>query len=448
MSINNITGSDYLIKQSKNKTKIKTMKYISKHLLFFAVAFSYIDSYAVKRTMIAMQSSAVNNCEHLGLQNILNASQCSTVVSLANQAANTFTSYKQTLLSMGRYQRLVNLTGTTCKRANLLDELIKQSNEGYTVDLYMFGHGGIDMIQLVGESLTGGSNGNLRSMLTEARSREGASFNFKLRLVYMGQCFASTLNDDWIAIGAEVSLGAGHLDYMTEPMSYSFVYNFVENHKTVAEARDIAFNDAKAFWTVASRASSLIAQGIGYESINDPKCDFWGNNTTQKSACKALTRIDQSKLVIAGNSKMIFYNEYQMSLNQTKTFEIQAKNIYNFAFFACIGEKYSITASSSDTWQNCTGCLIQPPACNANGYAPGPLDAGRRQPAYNQFAMVGETYEKLNDGLSYSNTHFSTGLSKIYSPVKNDYIGFFANDVLSGYGDNSGSITLTVTRIQ
>lgn len=424
------------------------MKHISKLLLPVIFMTCCLKSHAVNRTMIAVQSTAVCNCEYLGLQGILTSSQCSTVVSLANQAANTFTSYKQTLLSTGRYQRLVNLTGNSCKRANLLNELIKQSKDGYVVDLYLFGHGGPEFIELVGEFLTGGEGGNLRSMLTEARNREGASFNFKLRLVYMGECFASTLNDDWIAIGAKVSLGAGHLDYMTEPMSYSFVYNFVENHKTVAEARDIAFNDAKTFWTVTNRAASLVGQNIGYESTNDPKCDIWGDNTTQKNACKSLTRINQSKPVISGNANLIFHDEYQLALNQTKTFVIQAKEPYNFAFFACIGEKYTITASSTDTWQNCTGCPLPPPACNANGYTPTVLDAARRQTAYNQFAMVGETYEKLNDGLSYSGTHFNTGLSKTYTAVKNDYIGFFANDVLTGYGDNSGSITLTVKRIQ
>jgi hypothetical protein len=190
-------------------------------ILFVVILFSFcINSISQNRTMIAVQAEAVLASE-LGLREYLNDAQFNTVRNIANTIVNTFTSSKSQFQGAGKYQRIVNLNGNNCKRANLLAQLIEQTEDGFHVDLYIFGHGGPEKLMLFGDSLTGGSNGNIRSMLAEARRLKGSStFSFKLRLVYMGDCFASSLNDDWLAIGAKTSIGSEHLDYMPEPMAF------------------------------------------------------------------------------------------------------------------------------------------------------------------------------------------------------------------------------------
>jgi hypothetical protein len=398
--------------------------------------------------MIAVQAEAVLS-DQLGLQQYLTAAQFNTVKNIANNIVNTFTKSKSQFLGTGKYQRIVPLIGNDCKRSKLLAELIKQTVDGFHVDLYIFGHGGPETLLLNGESLTGGSNGNIRSLLAEARRLKGSgTFSFKLRMVYMGDCFASSLNDDWLAIGAKTSIGSEHLDYMPEPMAFSFLHNFVNEQRTVAAAANTAFSDARTFWTAASTASQLLGANIGYLNTNDPKCDAWGDNTTKIQNCKSKTRIDQSRLVVAGNSKLIFADQHQLAVNQSKTFSIGANKAYNFvSLYVAAGETYTFTTSSSDTWKNCNGCPFVEKTCNAGGYAKGPTDFPR-QGNLNMMSMVGEHFRKFNNAATYNNVAFLIGNSKTYSPNSNGFINIMANDILTGYADNAGSIVVTVKRTQ
>ena len=407
-----------------------------------------INAISQNRTMIAVQAEAVLDCQ-LGLEEYLTAAQFNTVKNIANNVVNTFTSYKSQLLGTGKYQRIVNLNASNCKRAKLLAQLIKETEDGFNVDLYIFGHGGPEKLMLFGDSLTGGINGNIRSMLAEARRIKGSStFSFKLRLVYMGDCFASSLNDDWLAIGAKTSIGSEHIDYMPEPMAFSFVHNFINEQRTVAAAANIAFNDARTFWTATSTASQLVGANIGYLNTNDPKCDAWGANSTKIQDCKNTTRIDQSRLVVAGNSKLIFADQHQFAVDQSKTFSIGANKAYNFvSLYVAAGETYTFSTSSSDTWTNCNGCPFVEKTCNAGGYAKGPTDFPR-QGNLSMMSMVGEHFRKFNDAGTYNNVAFLIGNSKTYSPNSNGFINIMANDILTGYADNAGTIAVTVTRTQ
>lgn len=401
-------------------------------------------AHSQNRTMIAVQSEAVLDGQ-LGLREYMTATQYNTVRSIANAVVNTFTSSKSHFQGAGKYQRIVTLSGATCRRANLLAELIKQSVDGFVVDLYIFGHGGPELLMLNGESLTGGTNGNIRSLISDARQQKGSDFNFRLRLVYMGDCVASSLNNDWLAIGAKTSLGSDHLDYMPEPMAYSFVHNFVNGNKSVEDAANIAFNDAKTFWTASTRLAQLAGVSIGYLANNDPKCEVWGNNTTEVTACKSKTRIDQSRLIVAGNKSLIFDDKFQLAVNQQKTFTIQAKTPYTFTIYMTQGETYQFTTSG--TWKNCSGCLLGlEKTSNANGYAKGITDFPR-QSSYNMISLVGELFSN-NDITAYKNIHFRIGTSKIYTPTSDGYLNCFANDIITGYGDNSGSVTVTIKRTQ
>ena len=111
------------------------------------------------------------------------------------------------------------------------------------------------------------------------------------------------------------------------------------------------------------------------------------------------------------------------------------------------GESYEITASNTDTWKNCTGCLLGlEKTSNASGYARGVTDFPR-QGSYNMMALVGELFSN-NEITAYKNIHFRIGTSRTYTATSDGYLNCFANDILTGYGDNSGSISVTVKRTQ
>ncbi|HWS98972.1 MAG TPA: hypothetical protein VN256_01780 [Pyrinomonadaceae bacterium] len=148
-----------------------------------------------------------------------------------------FEDLKTTLQAAGRYDVVHLLTDNSCSRAKLLDALVAETSAGRTTDLIVLGHGSPEKLNLkVNPHLRGGASGNIRSLLTDAGTRGVNSL--KLRMVYMCNCFGSTVNDDWLAIGAKVSVGSHQLDMMPEPMTTFFVHNWLAGQK----ARDAAKN--------------------------------------------------------------------------------------------------------------------------------------------------------------------------------------------------------------
>ncbi|MBL0331810.1 MAG: hypothetical protein IPP08_11560 [Chlorobiota bacterium] len=343
--------------------------------------------------------------------------------------AETFETATTTLQGIGKYSRVVNLTDNNCTRAKLLAELITQSKQGYDIDLFIYGHGGNDLICLKGDNLLGGESGNLRKLLVDARNQENnQSFKFKLRLVYSCTCIGSSLNDDWLAIGATTAVGSRFLNYMAEPMITFFLNDFLNNGKTVFDAASSSFNGAKTIWSVFP----------WWQQTNDAKCD----NTTNPAACKRLSRIDESQPMVAGNVNLIFKDQLQLDINETRNFTVYANVTHNFSnIFICNGERYTFTTPANAKWKN------NITETGMNGYTPNPVfDAGRRQTSYNMMALIGEMFRKNNDVSTYDNKHFKIGTSANYSPTSNGFLVCHANDNLVAYGDNNGSVTVTVRR--
>ncbi len=160
---------------------------------------------------------------------------------LIDGLAETFENVKTTLQSVGRYDVVHLLTDNSCSRAKLLDALVSEAKTGRTTDLIILGHGSPEKLVLkLTPHLRGGASQNIRSLLTDAQARGVNSL--KLRMVYMCNCFGSTLNDDWLAIGAKVSIGSHQLDMMPEPMTTFFVHNWLAGQK----AKDAAKNAYEA----------------------------------------------------------------------------------------------------------------------------------------------------------------------------------------------------------
>jgi hypothetical protein len=342
-------------------------------------------------------------------------------------------------LANGRYQRFVNLSDSACTRANLLAQLIKQSKEGYVTDLAILGHGSPESLRLNGENLTGQTTttlvnpitgtrstftntGNIRTLLSDARAREGSKFNFKLRLVHMCNCYGGTTNDDWLAIGAKTAVGAPLMNWMPEPMITYFWDDFVKNDKRAIQAA----------------SDSLAATRLVWQFVP-------GYNTVQENG---LTKLMETRQVVAGNTNLIFKDEYQLALNQSRTVTVQANQTHNLpTVYLVAGQKYTFTSGSSDTWKN--GIAPFSTTVNANGYTPGPMDALRRHPA-NMMRLIGERFTRPNSSpLNFiGGSGFSIGRTLTHTASGHGFLNLYANDVMGAYADNSGSIAVTIKRIE
>ena len=147
---------------------------------------------------------------------------------------------------------------------------------------------------------------------------------------------------------------------------------------------------------------------------------------------------------ICTSTIVIFNAEMQLKLNEERSFTVRAKEINNFpAIHTSPGKTHKLTSSTSDTWVG--GAFA--PECNANGVAPGPFDALRRAGFAKQMALCGELH-RHNESDFIGGTMFSVGTSKTHAGPSNKwgFYNFFANDVLAGYGDNEGSIRVTIKR--
>jgi len=171
-----------------------------------------------------------------------------TIFSVIDGLAETFEDIKTTLQAANHYDVIHLLTDNLCSRKQLLDALVIETQKSRTIDLIVLGHGSSERLNLKRRPhLTGTASGNIRSLLTDARRRGVNQLN--LRMVYMCNCYGSTLNDDWVAIGAKASVGSRFNDYMPEPMTTFFVHNWLSGQK-VGDAAKNAYKTTIPFYTV------------------------------------------------------------------------------------------------------------------------------------------------------------------------------------------------------
>ena len=413
----------------KTNNIIRTLIVASTSLLAAA------SSQAANRTLILLQENS-NGKSYM--TDILPAGPVRTAAdAIIDQFAENGEAAKLQALAAGRFQRFVNLSDANCTRAKLLAELIKQTNDGFTVDLEILGHGNVEVLGLHdGETLTGRHTvttqtrtgpvdtvvpGSIRTLLTDARAQQGAAFNFKLRVVHMCNCFGGTTNDDWLAIGAKVAVGAPKMDWMPEPMITLFWQSFLSDDKRVTTAASSALATTRVLWQAVP-----------------------GYNTVQENG---LTKIQETQQLVSGNGNLIFKDEYQLAVNQSRTFTVNANRTHTFPqVYLVAGQTYSISSSSTDTWVNGIGIFAK--VINANGYTPGSLD-GLRRNSGNMMRLTGErfTHPTASNPLNFiGGSGFSIGTSRTLTAPGHGFLNLYANDVITGYADNSGSISVTVRR--
>lgn len=286
----------------------------------FALIASSVPASAVNRTLILLQE---NSSETPCIDQHLAEPALSIAHTIIENAVPGGQAAKFQALASGHYQHFVNLSDSQCTRANLLAQLISQSRAGYITDIAILGDGRSNALSLHDGELTGSptfGTGNIRTMLTEARTRmNNPAFQLKLRLVHMSNCYSFSLNDDWLAIGAKTVVGMPGLNWMPEPMNKFFWEDFVTNDKRVAQA------------AVDSRASSIPFWQLvpGYAVINP---------------ATGLSPIQETQQLVSGNRDLIFRDEFQLAVNEQRTVAIQAGQHAFASVYLMAGQRYTFIA--------------------------------------------------------------------------------------------------------
>lgn len=352
------------------------------------------------------------NSGQVGFLNLIpNPTIKNIVKGILDKVVEGFMSAKTKLQLNGYYDSIIDLSDKKCTKKLLLDEMIKLSKSGIDVfDLLILGHGSPDTLYLHGTETMKSSD--IRQFLTTARN-QNPGLNFKLRMVYMCNCFGDSVSTAWQAIGAKMVLGCSNINYMPEPQINNFFDNFVKRGMDANSANLKSFEDSKQFWTIASGLQG----GLTLSQINGSKLRRRGENL----------RFDGRRLAVG---ERVYRN-------------IHANSVYNYTnIFIIKGERYQFGTDTADRWRNGSK------SSNANGYVKTFFDSPR-QPSYKMMQMVGELFDNNGPGglFSFNGTHFRIGTSRTWTATKSGYLVCFANDAIPFYGDNSGLINLSVRRI-
>ena len=92
-------------------------------------------------------------------------------------------------------------------KANMLARIKQLADEGYYIDLFIHSHGACNSIKMASDQDI--VPDDIASLATDTY----ANGSFPLRMVYQVNCNGSTLNDDWINVGAKVVCGATGVNF-------------------------------------------------------------------------------------------------------------------------------------------------------------------------------------------------------------------------------------------
>ena len=229
---------------------------------------------------------------------------------IIDRVAEKFEDIKLSLQGSGHYDVIHLLTDNRCTRTALLNTLVDETQKGRTIDLIVLGHGTPEKLKLKRTPhLTGGEGGKIRSLLPDAQAK-GVD-EIRLRMVYMCNCYGSTVNDDWLAMGAQVSVGARAVNWMPEPMTTYFVHYWLAG-ETAEEAARKAYERTKLFYLPIFPPTPRIT----YKDVEKTyPCPTWEDPS--RTCTKRFqvpdgvefiphTNVKQSELVVAGDTGIVF----------------------------------------------------------------------------------------------------------------------------------------------
>lgn len=176
----------------------------------------------------------------------------------------------------GHYKRLKWLTGRDATYANFFREVRKAANDGFVIDIFIECHGKPEVLVV-----QGGRNIRGKDIRKELFLRGGE----RIRLVYMMACYGSTLNDDWLAVGAKGV--TGHLGVNAIPVF----------HLPVFLRRWVRGEDAKTASAAGYKFGARMGKSNLYKALSRW---FQGHEITDKEVEEESRVIYSGKLVRIG----------------------------------------------------------------------------------------------------------------------------------------------------
>lgn len=175
----------------------------------------------------------------------------------------------------GRYRRMTWLTGQDATYVRFFDAVRKAADDGFVIDVFIECHGSPEELLV-----QGGRNIRGKDIRRELYLKGGE----RVRLVYMMACYGSTLNDDWIAVGAKGV--TGHLEVNSIPVF----------HLPVFLSRWVRGEDARTATAAAYKFGAAAGKSDLYRSISKW---FQGHTITDEEVEK------ESRVVYAGRNVRI-----------------------------------------------------------------------------------------------------------------------------------------------
>ena len=134
-----------------------------------------------------------------------------------------------------KYREVIILEDAKATLANLKSTLHDLANREFIIDVFTLAHGNSSSFS--GYNKTSISDTDLRGI------KDAYGKALPLRVVYMMNCKAAGLNDDWMYVGAKTVAGAVNNNYIPEPMMSKFWNNWLRGD-TFATAVNNAYADS------------------------------------------------------------------------------------------------------------------------------------------------------------------------------------------------------------
>ncbi|GEM_PF-5438129 len=175
----------------------------------------------------------------------------------------------------GHYKRTKWLTGQDATYVNFFEAIRKAAEDGYVIDVFIECHGSPETLVV-----QGGRNIRGKDVRKELYLQGGE----RIRLVYMMACYGSTLNDDWLAVGAKGI--TGHLEVNSIPVF----------HLPVFLRHWVNGDDAKTATAAGYKFGASVGKSNLYKSLSKW---FQGHQITDKEV------EEESRVVYAGQNVRI-----------------------------------------------------------------------------------------------------------------------------------------------
>ncbi|MBV1924856.1 MAG: hypothetical protein KUG68_12600 [Flavobacteriaceae bacterium] len=230
-----------------------------------------------------------------------------------NNYSHAFKDYDKSVLIKSTFNGIIRPTKIvqdyTADR--IIEELRLLADEGYYIDLFIHSHGTCNAITLKTGDVLWASD------IDKLATGSYANGKFPLRMVYQVNCNASTLNDNWRAVGAKVVCGASDINYY--PIQYNdFVRRWNRGERfdrslsesatqgrttmqllIVAQSVQLGYNKCGPFKSVLGKNKCANSYFTNEWHSPESECSFYDENLTGKQNMNR-----SSRMIISGDVDM------------------------------------------------------------------------------------------------------------------------------------------------